>query len=86
MSMSNLDVIRAWKDEEYRLSLGADELALLPDHPAGLIEFLDHRASGLAEPITTEQSVWDSCITICPYTLFATNCIHVCPPMDRQIN
>jgi mersacidin/lichenicidin family type 2 lantibiotic len=36
--MSNQDIIRAWKDEDYRLSLSAAERALLPQHPAGLIE------------------------------------------------
>jgi mersacidin/lichenicidin family type 2 lantibiotic len=35
--MSTLDIIRAWKDEEYRLSLG--EAA--PAHPAGLVELTD---------------------------------------------
>ena len=36
--MSNQDIIRAWKDEDYRLSLSEAERALLPEHPAGLIE------------------------------------------------
>ena len=36
--MSRLNIIRAWKDEEYRLRLSEAERALLPDHPAGLIE------------------------------------------------
>jgi mersacidin/lichenicidin family type 2 lantibiotic len=36
--MSKVDIIRAWKDEEYRLSLTEAERALLPAHPAGLIE------------------------------------------------
>jgi mersacidin/lichenicidin family type 2 lantibiotic len=36
--VSKVDVIRAWKDEEYRLSLTEAERALLPAHPAGLIE------------------------------------------------
>src|SRR5207245_4107116 len=35
------NIIRAWKDEEYRLSLSAAERALLPDNPAGLIELTD---------------------------------------------
>jgi len=38
--MSNIDIIRAWKDEEYRNSLSEYELAKLPEHPAGLIEEL----------------------------------------------
>jgi mersacidin/lichenicidin family type 2 lantibiotic len=36
--MSNQDIIRAWKDEDYRQSLSEAERALLPEHPAGLIE------------------------------------------------
>jgi len=36
--MSYVNVIRAWKDADYRLSLSEAERALLPDHPAGLIE------------------------------------------------
>jgi mersacidin/lichenicidin family type 2 lantibiotic len=39
--MAQLDIIRAWKDEEYRLSLSEAERALLPAHPAGLIELTD---------------------------------------------
>jgi|RhiMetdeSRZDD1v2_1073273.scaffolds.fasta_scaffold91004_3 mersacidin/lichenicidin family type 2 lantibiotic len=36
--MSNIDVIRAWKDEEYRLGLSETERKLLPAHPAGAVE------------------------------------------------
>jgi mersacidin/lichenicidin family type 2 lantibiotic len=39
--MSHLNVVRAWKDEEYRLSLNDTERALLPAHPAGLIQLTD---------------------------------------------
>jgi mersacidin/lichenicidin family type 2 lantibiotic len=39
--MSNLDIIRAWKDKEYRNSLGTVELAMLPENPAGMIELTD---------------------------------------------
>ncbi len=39
--MSTLDIIRAWKDEEYRASLSEEQRALLPAHPAGLIELAD---------------------------------------------
>ncbi len=34
--MSNADIIRAWKDPEYRSTLG-----VVPSHPAGLIELTD---------------------------------------------
>src|SRR5919199_996646 len=41
MCMSHIDIIRAWKDEEYRASLSEAELAQLPENPAGLIEIAD---------------------------------------------
>jgi mersacidin/lichenicidin family type 2 lantibiotic len=48
-AMSHVNIIRAWKDEEYRSSLSDAERALLPDNPAGLIELtgLDHRVGHL---------------------------------------
>ncbi len=39
--MSYRDIIRAWKDEEYRLNLSDAERALLPENPVGLIELAD---------------------------------------------
>jgi mersacidin/lichenicidin family type 2 lantibiotic len=36
-----VDVIRAWKDEEYRQTLDAGDLADLPDNPVGLVELSD---------------------------------------------
>jgi mersacidin/lichenicidin family type 2 lantibiotic len=39
--MSTIDVIRAWKDEEYRNSLTPDQQAALPDNPAGMVELDD---------------------------------------------
>ena len=33
--------IRAWKDEEYRLSLSEAERALLPANPAGIVELTE---------------------------------------------
>ncbi len=47
--MSQQDVIRAWKDEQYRASLSAEELAQLPENPAGQIELDDatlHKVMG----------------------------------------
>ena len=35
------NIVKAWKDETYRLSLSADELAALPMNPAGLLELDD---------------------------------------------
>ncbi len=37
--MSTVNIIRAWKDPDYRRSLTAAQRAGLPAHPAGAIEF-----------------------------------------------
>jgi mersacidin/lichenicidin family type 2 lantibiotic len=37
--MAAIEVIKAWKDEEYRKTLTTDQKAQLPPHPSGLIEF-----------------------------------------------
>ena len=39
--MNTTNIIRAWKDEEYRLSLSDAERAMLPPHPAGWSELTD---------------------------------------------
>lgn len=36
--MSHEDIIRAWKDEEYRNSLSEEQRAQLPQNPAGMLE------------------------------------------------
>lgn len=39
--MSALDIVRAWKDAEYRQSLSDKKQACLPEHPAGAIKLDD---------------------------------------------
>ena len=39
--MRNEDIIRAWKDEDYRISLSDEERAMLPEHPAGVVDLSD---------------------------------------------
>jgi mersacidin/lichenicidin family type 2 lantibiotic len=34
-------LIQSWKDEDFRLSLTAEERAQLPENPAGLVELTD---------------------------------------------
>jgi mersacidin/lichenicidin family type 2 lantibiotic len=36
MQMKKIDVIRAWRDEEYRDSLTEQERSSLPENPAGM--------------------------------------------------
>jgi mersacidin/lichenicidin family type 2 lantibiotic len=39
--MASNNLVRVWKDEEYRLSLSVADLALLPANPAGSLELTD---------------------------------------------
>lgn len=39
--MSNLDIVRAWKDEDYRNSLTDAQRSQLPENPAGVIDMTD---------------------------------------------
>jgi len=36
-----MNTIRAWKDSEYRETLSAEELALLPESPVGQVELTE---------------------------------------------
>jgi mersacidin/lichenicidin family type 2 lantibiotic len=65
--MSRMDVIRAWRDPEYRATLSSEERSRLPSNPVGLVELTDEelgRASGIdAIPSTTApectMSTWN---------------------------
>ncbi len=39
--MFQQDIIRAWKDEEFRNSLSEDQRSQLPENPAGIVEISD---------------------------------------------
>lgn len=72
--MSQLDIIRAWKDEEFRNSLSAEQIAQMPVHPVGAIELTDadvYAAAGLdshAAPVTT---AW-----FCTLSAYVYRCCH----------
>jgi mersacidin/lichenicidin family type 2 lantibiotic len=55
--MSTVDVIRAWKDREYRQGLSQAQQDALPSHPAGFIELpeseLSHVAGGATQQLAT---------------------------------
>ncbi|MEZ4726144.1 MAG: mersacidin/lichenicidin family type 2 lantibiotic [Caldilineaceae bacterium] len=46
--MNTINLIRAWKDAEYRATLSAEELATLPQHPAGLVELPEEEMAAVA--------------------------------------
>ena len=45
--MNTINLIRAWKDADYRASLTEAELAALPEHPAGLVELPDEEMAAV---------------------------------------
>lgn len=55
--MNKVDVIRALRDEEYRSGLSEAERALLPDHPAGLVELSTEQISSVSG-----ANPWATCI------------------------
>jgi mersacidin/lichenicidin family type 2 lantibiotic len=61
--MSKENIIRAWKDPEYRSSLSAHQHALLPPSPAGMID--DGKlaeVAGGASPVP--NSFCKGCLTV----------------------
>lgn len=46
--MRKIDVIRAWKDQDYFASLSAADQSALPASPAGLLEVRDEDLNGIA--------------------------------------
>lgn len=89
--MSNLNVIRAWKDAKFRRSLSAAELAQLPENPAGLVELTDselRKAGGFGAggggPMTTAITCTATLGGCCPATtaITCTATLGGCCPVD----
>ncbi len=70
----NIDIVRAWKDEEYRASLSAAELAALPDNPVGMIELDDaalEAAAGGSSYVSYNcptNDTWECCNSMACWT------------------
>jgi mersacidin/lichenicidin family type 2 lantibiotic len=61
----NVDVVRAWRDEEYRNSLTEQEQAGLPENPAGLATVDDtalRNTTGALSLHCTGTTFVDSCV------------------------
>jgi len=56
--MSNAEVIRAWKDEDYRASLSDEEKELLPENPVEVIELTDEELSSVSGGCTLCGNPW----------------------------
>jgi len=59
--MSHRKTIRAWKDPEYRASLTAEELALMPTNPAGLIDLTDAELGEVSGGLLNVSHTKDFC-------------------------
>ncbi len=46
--MSHKNIVRAWKDANFRSKLSEKERSLLPENPAGLVELPDTELLGAA--------------------------------------
>jgi mersacidin/lichenicidin family type 2 lantibiotic len=57
-----VDVIRAWRDEEYRNSLTAEELASLPENPAGVATVDEASLRSITGGVSSKQ-IDPSCTT-----------------------
>lgn len=79
-----MDMIRAWKDPEYRSSLSAGELRALPDNPAGpasLRALTDAELGGVAAAGTQKVHSFGCCHPTIGTSALGTNgifCVITC--------
>lgn len=62
--MPTLETIRAWKDEDYRLSLSNDTLTQLAEHPAGTIEFIKEKGIEFCTPTIPHSTCHPTLVTM----------------------
>ena len=74
--MSKFDIVRAWKDAEYRQSLSSEEQELLPEHPAGSIELTDGQLQQAAGASVVPASQGPFTVGCCQTVFLTTPC---CP-------
>lgn len=72
--MRKIDVVRAWRDEEYRNSLTAEERASLPENPAGLATISDE----------TMRSITGGCGATAGAGSICTTAVHSCVGPGEQ--
>ncbi|HYX24982.1 MAG TPA: mersacidin/lichenicidin family type 2 lantibiotic [Thermoanaerobaculia bacterium] len=60
--MKKIDVVRAWRDEEYRNSLTEQERASLPQNPAGLARVEDSVLASITGGCGTPTTFVSSCV------------------------
>lgn len=69
--MKNEDIIRAWRDEDYFLSLSDEQRSFLPANPVGMIELSQ-------DALTTVAGGYTSCAVSC-----CSDCCNSCASATR---
>lgn len=72
--MSNTDIVRAWKDEDYRQGLSEEQRSQLPDNPAGIIELTNNEMEGIAGGKYYLMPIFPREFFEQPTTYFLTGC------------
>lgn len=57
----NIDLARAWRDEDYYLSLSAEERASLGENPAGVLGVQDEALKSIAGGCSTSTIDYSNC-------------------------
>ena len=81
--MSKLDIVRAWKDEEYCESLSDTQRASLPQNPAGVIELTDAQLSAAGGGAEEDIIILSITLPICP--TFYMCSLTFCLPTDTAL-
>jgi mersacidin/lichenicidin family type 2 lantibiotic len=65
--MTNVDIIRAWKDESYRAGLSETQRAALPANPAGVVDATDAEMDNLdGGTINWIPTFYCPSVAVCP--------------------
>ncbi|MDJ0570860.1 MAG: mersacidin/lichenicidin family type 2 lantibiotic [Pleurocapsa sp. MO_192.B19] len=62
--MSQQDIIRAWKDKEFRNSLNEEQRSQLPENPAGILDMSDESLETIFGGARTGAGTGGNCCTI----------------------
>jgi mersacidin/lichenicidin family type 2 lantibiotic len=75
--MDKKDIIRAWKDEDYREGLSQISIADLPENPAGLME-LDANTLALVTGGLVKETNTCACVSTCVTCCCVSTCVTCC--------
>ena len=60
-TLTTHEIIRAWKDRQFREGLSEEQRAQLPANPAGLIEIDDEQLARVAGSLSRSAGKYDAC-------------------------